>query len=106
MKTSNKLLLGFFIATLIATTVFFGVVKHYVGTLSAQDKYITLPSEGKAVFIKPFTAIKADGVFDIVLLQGTKENVTVKGDYSPKLRIFNNGNTLVLTDSGQVHFLE
>jgi len=30
MKTSNKLLVGFFVASLIAVTVFFGVIKHYV----------------------------------------------------------------------------
>ena len=105
MKTSNKLLLGFFIATLIAVTVFFGVIKHYVGTLSAQDNFIKLPAEGKVIDVKPFTSIKADGVYDIVLSQGTTESVLVKGDYSPKMKICTAGNTLLLSDSEHVRFL-
>lgn len=105
MKTSNKLLLGFFIATLIAVTVFFGVIKHYVYAMSAQDNFIKLPAEGKAIDIKPFNSIKVDGVYDIVLSQGTKESVTVKGDYSSFMKIFNEGNTLIVTDSEHVRFL-
>ncbi len=105
MKTSNKLLLGFIIAALIAVTVFFGVIKHYVGTFSAQDNFIKLPAEGKAMDIKPFNSIKVDGVYDVVLSQGSKENVIVKGDYSPKMKICNEGNTLFLSDSEHVRFL-
>jgi hypothetical protein len=105
MKTSNKLLLGFFIAALIAVTVFFGVIKHYVNTLSVQDNFIKLPAEGKVIDVKPFTSIKVDGVYDIVLSQGTKESVTVKGDYSSFMKIFNAGNTLIVTDSEHVRFL-
>jgi hypothetical protein len=105
MKTSNKLLLGFFIFALIIITVFFGVIKHYVGTLSAQDNFIKLPAEGKIIDVKPFNSIKADGVYDIVLSQGVKENVTVKGDYSPRMKIYTEGNTLLLSDSEHVRFL-
>jgi len=105
MKTSNKLLLGFLIATVLAVTVFFGVIKHYVGTLSAQDNFIKLPDEGKVIDVKPFNSIEADGVYDIVLSQGAKESVTVKGDYSPRMKIYTEGNTLILSDSEHVRFL-
>ncbi len=105
MKTSNKLLLGFFIVGLIAITVFFGVVKHYLGSLSIQENFIKLPAEGKMIDIKPFNSIKVEGVYDIVLSQGNKESVTVKGDYSPKMTIANNGSTLLLSDSVNGRFL-
>ena len=99
MKTSNKLLLGFFIVVLIVITVIFGFIKHYVGTLSAQDNFVKLPAEGKVIDIKPFNSIKVDGVYDIVLSQGAKESVIVKGDYSPRMKICNEGNSLLLNSS-------
>ncbi len=105
MKTSNKLLLGFFIVGLIIITVFFVTITHYVNTLSAMDKFTKLPPEGKNINVGPFSAIKADGVYDIVLSQGAKESVTIKGDYSPMMKIYNKGNALILTDSLHVRFL-
>jgi hypothetical protein len=100
MKTSNKLLLGFLIATLIATTIFFGVIKHYVSTITAKDNFIKLPEVGKVIDIASFNSIKVDGMYDIVLSQGSKENVTVKGDYSPKMNIETVDNVLILSESG------
>jgi hypothetical protein len=58
-----------------------------------------LPAEGKTFDVKPFKAIKADGVFNIILSQGSKESVVVKGKLPKGLSISNAGDTLVITDT-------
>jgi hypothetical protein len=68
-----------------------------------KGDYTKLPPEGKTIDIKPFKAIKADGVFNIILSQGTTEGVLVKGDYPKDLKVSNIGDTLVIEDTGTNH---
>lgn len=77
-------------AVLCATSCVFSVNK---------EEYVKLPVEGKTFDTKPFKAILADGVFNIILAQGTKESVVVKGDLPKGLKIMNDGETLVITDT-------
>jgi len=66
-------------------------------------KYTHLPAEGKNMPIQSFTAIKANGVFNIILQQGTTESVVVKGDLPSDLKVANDGNTLVIMDTTSNH---
>jgi hypothetical protein len=66
-------------------------------------KYTHLPAEGKNIPIQSFTAIKANGVFNIILQKGTTESVVVKDDYPSDLKITNDGNTLVIIDTLSNH---
>lgn len=70
---------------------------------SNKDNYTKLPDEGKTIDVKPFNAIHAEGVFNIILSQGSKESVVVKGDYPKDLKITNEGNTLVIEDTLNTH---
>lgn len=72
------------------------------GTAS-KDDYTKLPPEGKTFDVKSFKAIDASGVFNIILAQGAKESVVVKGDMLKTLTIKNDGETLVLDDGHLVH---
>ena len=69
----------------------------------SSDKGTKLPAEGKTVDVKPFRAIRADGVFNIYLTQGTKEGIVVKGFYPADLKISNVGDTLVVADTASSH---
>lgn len=73
------------------------------GSSNNNEKHTKLPADGKSVDIKSFKAIRADGVFNIFLSQGSKEGVVVKGDYPQGLKISNSGDTLVITDTINVH---
>lgn len=72
--------------------------------MDSNVKYTHLAPEGKNMPIQPFTSIKANGVFDLILQQGTRESVVVKGDYPSDLIVMNNGNTLVVMDTVSNHF--
>jgi hypothetical protein len=69
----------------------------------AKEEYVTLPAEGKTFNIKSFNAIKADGVFNLVLSQGNKESVLVKGDLPKGLKIYNDSAKLIITDTCNFH---
>jgi hypothetical protein len=70
---------------------------------SSKENYTKLPDEGKAIEVKAFKAIHADGVFNIYLTQGDKEGVVVKGYYPKDLRVRNAGDTLVIEDTASSH---
>jgi putative autotransporter adhesin-like protein len=65
--------------------------------------YTKIPTEGKTIDIKPFKAIDADGVFNIILSQGDKESVVIKGELPKDLKISNSGDTLVIDDTAKMH---
>ena len=68
---------------------------------SSKDYYITLPAEGKTFDVKSFKAIKVDGVFNVVLSQGTKESVVVKGSLPKTLKVAVEEGTLIITDTSE-----
>ena len=70
---------------------------------SSKENYTKLPDEGKTIDVKSFKAIRADGVFNVYLTQGTKEGVVVKGYYPKDLKVANVGDTLVIDDSASSH---
>lgn len=70
---------------------------------SSKENYTKLPDEGKAIEVKSFKAIKADGVFNIYLTQGDKEGIVVKGYYPKDLQIKNVGDTLSIEDTATTH---
>src|SRR6185312_13301514 len=79
------------------------VVSSCVISVGSNVKYTTLPPEGKNMPVTSFSAIKANGVFDIILQQGTSESVVVKGQYPSDLKVTNEGNTLVIMDTVASH---
>jgi hypothetical protein len=70
---------------------------------SSNKDYTKLPAEGKTIEVKAFKAIDANGVFNIILSQGDKESVVVKGELPKGLTISNSGDTLVIDDSVKTH---
>lgn len=72
-------------------------------SVGSNVKYTHLPAEGKNIPVQPFNAIKANGVFDIILQQGTTEGVVVKGDYPSDLKLTNEGNILIIMDTVEHH---
>ncbi|HTB32989.1 MAG TPA: head GIN domain-containing protein [Bacteroidia bacterium] len=66
-------------------------------------KYTHLPPEGKNMPVQPFTSIKANGVFNIILQQGNTEGVIVKNDFPSDLKVTNDGNTLIIIDTISNH---
>jgi Putative auto-transporter adhesin, head GIN domain len=91
----NKLLL-----TVLAAPILFSACNMGIGS---NVKYTTLPAEGRNMPVQSFSAIKANGVFNIILQQGTTESVVVKGEYPSDLKITNDGNTLVIIDTLSNH---
>lgn len=72
-------------------------------TNGPKEEYTQLPGDGKTYDVKPFSAIEADGVFNLIFTQGDKENVVVKGELPKGLNITNKGDTLVITDTLKWH---
>lgn len=72
-------------------------------SINFKEAYEKLPAEGKTFDVKPFKAIRADGVVNIILSQGDKESVVVKGNLPKALKITNVGDTLVITDTSLTH---
>lgn len=93
MKT--KLLLLAFVSPVLFTAC--------VISTGSNVKYTTLPEEGKNLPVTSFNAIKANGVFDIILQQGTSESVLVKGQLPNDLKVTNEGNTLIIMDTVENH---
>jgi len=91
----KKLVLSFIVLTLFISGCNFSV--------NFKEAYEKLPPEGKTFVVKPFKAIQADGVFNIILTQDTREYVIVKGDMPKALKISNVGDTLVITDTSLMH---
>jgi hypothetical protein len=75
----------------------------FISDGSSTKDYTKLPADGKTIEVKPFKAINADGVFNIILLQGDKEGVVVKGDYPKDLKVSNIGDTLFIADTSSMH---
>lgn len=65
--------------------------------------YTHLPPEGKTIAVKPFTSVKANGVFNLILQKGETESVLVKDNYPDDLKVVNDGNTLVIMDTTTGH---
>lgn len=84
----------------LATPVLFSACDISSGS---NIKYTTLPDEGKNMPVEPFTAIKANGVFNIILQHGATEGVVVKGQYPSDLKVTNDGNTLIIMDTARNH---
>src|SRR6185312_2557925 len=72
-------------------------------SINFKEAYDKLPPEGKTFAVKPFKAIQADGVFNIILTQDTREYVTVKGDLPKAFKVSNVGDTLVIADTSVAH---
>jgi len=72
-------------------------------SIGSNVKYTALPAEGRNMPVQSFRAIKANGVFNIILQQGSTESVVVKGDYPSDLKITNDGNTLIIMDTLSTH---
>lgn len=70
-------------------------------TDGSSNKGAKLPEEGKTIEVRSFKAIRADGVFNIYLSQGSKESVVVKRYYPEDLKISNNADTLVIEDTAK-----
>jgi hypothetical protein len=66
-------------------------------------KYTHLPPEGKNMPVQSFTSIKANGVFNLYLMQGATESVVVKENYPGDLKVANMGNTLIIIDTVSHH---
>jgi len=84
----------------LASPILFSACNIGIGS---NIKYTTLPAGGKNMPIQPFSAIKANGVFNIILQQGTTESVVIKGDYPSDLKVINEGNTLIIMDTLSTH---
>jgi hypothetical protein len=67
--------------------------------IGSNIKYTQLPPEGKNMPVQTFSAIKANGVFNIIIQHGATESVVVKGDYPEDLKVVNEGNTLIIMDT-------
>lgn len=67
----------------------------------SKNNYIALPAEGKTFDVKSFKAIQADGVFNIILSQGSKESVVVKGDLPKDLKVSVEEGTLIIRDTAE-----
>lgn len=72
-------------------------------TTGSNEASVKLPAGGKTYDIQSFTAIKADGVFNLIFSQGDKESVVVKGKLPKGLSITNNNETLLITDTLNWH---
>ena len=70
---------------------------------SPKEAFVKLPGNGKKYSVMPFNKIRAEGVFNIVLLQGNQESVVVKGELPKGLTIKNKGETLVINDTSNRH---
>ncbi|HYK46070.1 MAG TPA: head GIN domain-containing protein [Parafilimonas sp.] len=67
----------------------------------AQDKKTIEPSGNiitKEIAVKPFDAIRAEGLYEMIITQGTNESVKVEADDNVQnlFVVRNNGNTLVI----------
>lgn len=62
-------------------------------------KYTHLSSDGRNMPVQSFTAIKANGVFNLILQHGATESVVVKDNYPDDLKITTMGSTLVIVDT-------
>src|SRR3954447_11387283 len=70
-------------------------------TVMCQEQANIEPSGNiitKDVTVQPFDAIKANGLYELVLSQGDKESVKIEADdnLQPLFSVSNNGNTLVV----------
>jgi hypothetical protein len=70
-------------------------------TLMAQERVNIEPSGNiitKDISVRPFDAIKASGLYELVLSQGDKESVKIEADdnLQPLFSVSNNGSTLVV----------
>jgi hypothetical protein len=72
-------------------------------TGGSNIKYTHLPPDGRNMPVQPFTSIKANGVFNIILQQGVTESVVVKDDFPSDLKVTNDGSTLVIMDTVSNH---
>ena len=69
--------------------------------MDSKNNYVKLPAEGKTFEIESFKTIKADGVFNIILSQGSKESVIVKGDLPKDLKVAIENGTLMINDTAK-----
>jgi len=91
---------------LLCTLCFYTLLLMACMGIGRKEKYTPLPAEGKTIDVTTFNAIKAEGVFNIILSQGDKESVVIKGDMPEGLDIKNEGETLMITDTlnGKLQF--
>ncbi len=89
--------------SLIAVTSVLLVSACVINVGGSDIKYTHLPPEGKNMPVQSFTSIKANGVFNIILQQGTTESVIVKDDFPSDLKVTNDGNTLIIVDTLNNH---
>ena len=89
----------FILAALAAPIIFSACVI----SAGSNIKYTALPPEGRNMPVQPFNAIKANGVFNVILQQGATESVIVKGQFPSDLKVINDGNTLVIIDTISNH---
>jgi hypothetical protein len=73
----------------------------YATTLLAQDRENIEPSGNvitKDVSVQPFDAIKANGLYELILSQGDKESVKIEADdnLQPLFSVSNSGSTLIV----------
>ncbi len=89
----------FFLAALIAIVL----LPSCILKVGSNVKYTHLPAEGRNMPIQSFNSIKANGVFNIILQQGTTESVVVKDEFPSDLKVTNDGNTLIIMDTVSNH---
>ncbi len=87
------------ISSALALVILFG--SGCVINTSSKDYYVDLPAEGKAFNVKSFKAMQIDGVFNVILSQGTKESVVVKGALPKTLKVSVEEGTLIITDTSK-----
>ncbi len=87
------------ISSALALVILFG--SGCVINTSSKDYYVDLPAEGKTFDVKSFKALQVDGVFNVVLSQGTKESVVVKGALPKTLKVAVEEGTLIITDTSK-----
>lgn len=92
----NKLLFGMLAGTAI-------LYSCNITTGQSNIKYTHLSADGKNMPVSSFNAIKANGVFNIILTHGDAESVVVKDDYPEDLKVTNDGSTLVIIDTVSNH---
>jgi hypothetical protein len=90
-----------FLLPILASIVFWSsCMVHPFG--KSKIKYTPM-AQGMEMSIKPFTAIKANGVFNLVIQKGATESVVVKDNYPSDLKVTNTGNTLIIMDTISDH---
>src|SRR5215471_12896841 len=72
-----------------------------VGIITAQEKTAIEPSGNiitKDVSVKPFDAIRAEGLYELVISQGASESVKIEADdnLQSMFEVKNEGSTLVI----------